>query len=374
MNQERIDQAIDNSLLKINENQELFRDLFPAAASTNNVYTSVENNKGWTQSFWTGMVWLAYELTGKDTYSSLATHHSKLFKYRIDNNLGLDTHDIGFLYSLSCVADYKISKNADAKETALKAADALLIRWKDKGQFLQAWGDINDPSNYRLIIDCYMNLPLLFWASEVTGNDEYKEKALAHALTAEKVVLRENHSTYHTYYFDPESGEPTQGVTAQGHADDSCWSRGQAWAIYGFALCYKYTKNQSFIESFKKVTDYFLANLPSDKVAYWDLCFTDGEEERDSSAAAIAVCGILEMVKHMQDTLEKEKYTNEAHEILKSLIENYTTFDDPKANGLLFHSVYSKPHNNGIDEMTIWGDYYFLEALARAKLDWNPYW
>ncbi len=219
-----------------------------------------------------------------------------------------------------------------------------------------------------------MNLPLLFWASEVTGDCKYAKVATNHAHTARNVIIRDDNSTYHTYYFDPQTGEPTKGVTHQGYADDSCWSRGQAWGVYGFALCYKYTKDPEFIEEFIKVTDYFIDHLPEDKVAYWDLCFTSGSEERDTSSASIAACGILEMIKYLDDEALKKKYELVAMEMMESLINNYTTFESDTANGLLFEGVYSKPGGNGVNEMTIWGDYYFMEALVRLKMDWKLYW
>lgn len=369
-----VDQTLAEVYKKIDMKLEDFRDVFPTAASQDNVYPGEGVEHGWTQSFWTGQLWLAYELTGDDKYKDLAQHHTGLFKYRVEEGHNLDTHDLGFLYTLSCVADYRITGSEVAKETAIKAADALMLRWKEKGEFIQAWGSITDDAAYRLIIDCYMNLPLLFWVTEVTGEEKYAQAALKHANTARKVIIRDDNSTYHTHYFDPKTGEPTDGITHQGYSDDSCWSRGQAWAVYGFALCYKYTKDPVFIEEFVRVTDYFIDHLPEDLVAYWDLIFIDGDEERDSSAASIAVCGMLEMVQYMDDGLG-EKYKSMAKKIMASLTEYYTTFDMPQANGLLLHGVYSKPGGSGVDEMQAWGDYYYMEALMRLKRpDWNIYW
>ena len=374
LTREQLNQTMDEVLKKIDGNIEVFRDVFPEPASMNQVYKSQKNDRGWTQSFWTGMVWLAYEVTGDKKYLELGKHHSQSFAERIHKKLGTDTHDLGFLYTLSAVADYKITGDEVAKQIALDAADELMSRYKEKGDFIQAWGSIHDPANYRLIIDCYMNLPLLFWASQVTGDDKYATTAAKHAHTARKVTIREDHSTYHTYFFNPETGAPLRGETAQGYGDDSCWSRGQAWAIYGQALCYKYTKDPVFMDEFYKVTDYFIEHLPEDQVAYWDLYFTQGEEERDSSAAVIAVCGILEMVKHIEDANVKKDYLSKANEIMVSLVKDYTTFDSQRANGLLFHGVYSKPDNGGVDEMMLWGDYFFMEAMTRLHGDWEIYW
>jgi len=374
LTQEQLKDAFHQALKKIDENLETFTYKFPASASKNNVYPAVDNTD-WTSSFWTGMLWLAYEMTGDEKYRKVAEIHLDSFKERIEEGKHIDTHDLGFLYSLSCVAAYKLTGNEDAKETALKAANHLIGRYKEKGEFIQAWGSIHDPKNYRLIIDCCMNLPLLYWASEVTGDMKYHEIAYKHLKTAMATVIREDASTYHTFYFDPDTGAPLKGVTHQGYSDDSCWSRGQAWGIYGLPLSYVYTKDKEIIEVYKKITNYFLNRLPEDYIPYWDLIFTSGDEPRDSSAATIAVCGMLEMDQWLDEKDPMKKiYSNAVQLILKSLMDNYTTKDMPESNGLLLHAVYGKPQGNGVDECNIWGDYYYMEALVRLMKDWKRYW
>jgi len=374
LTQEQLKDAFHQALKKIDENLETFTYKFPASASKNNVYPAVDNTD-WTSSFWTGMLWLAYEITGDEKYRKVAEIHLDSFKERIEEGKHIDTHDLGFLYSLSCVAAYKLTGNEDAKETALKAANHLIGRYKEKGEFIQAWGSIHDPKNYRLIIDCCMNLPLLYWASEVTGDMKYHEIAYKHLKTAMATVIREDASTYHTFYFDPDTGAPLKGVTHQGYSDDSCWSRGQAWGIYGLPLSYVYTKDKEIIEVYKKITNYFLNRLPEDYIPYWDLIFTSGDEPRDSSAATIAVCGMLEMDQWLDEKDPMKKiYSNAVQLILKSLMDNYTTKDMPESNGLLLHAVYGKPQGNGVDECNIWGDYYYMEALVRLMKDWKRYW
>lgn len=368
-----LENSKEKFLQKIKENVLAYPEDFPTVVSDNNRYGHRPNGECWTESFWTGMVWLAYELSGDPIYKTLATKHSQSFKERLEKNLGLEHHDVGFLYTLSCIADHRLTGSKEAKNTAIAAADKLMQRYKEKGAFIQAWGANGDPNNYRLIIDCYMNLPLLYWASQVTGNPNYQQAATNHAHTARKVVIREDHSTYHTYYFDPETGLPKQGTTHQGYANDSCWARGQAWAIYGMALCYRYTKDPVFLNLFYQVTDYFMAHLPEDKVPYWDLYFTEGDEERDSSAAAIAICGIMEMVTQVSNE-KMAAHQKQAEDIMVSMIEHYSTFDMPEANGLLLHGVYSKPRKAGVNEMTLWGDYFFLEAYTRITTPWHPYW
>ena len=211
----------------------------------------------------------------------------------------------------------------------------------------------------------------------MTGDQKYREIATKHINTAAKVVVREDSSTHHTFYFDPETGNPVKGVTAQGAGDDSAWARGQAWGVYGFPLAYSYLKDEKFVDLFKRVTNYFLNHLPSDNICYWDLVFDENSgEERDTSAAAIAVCGMLEMIKYLPDSdPDKKIYQNAVNAIMKSLITKYTTKNIEYSNGLLTEAVYSKPNGSGVDECCIWGDYFYMEALVRImKPEWKKYW
>lgn len=375
VSKEDIKKAIEFVIGKIDENIEKFTYKFPAPASVNNVYEGIDN-VDWTSCFWTGMLWLAYEITGEDKYKNTAEIHLQSFKKRIEEKICTDTHDLGFLYSLTCVAAYKLTGNAEAKDTALKAADELMIRYFEKAGIIQAWGDLNDPNQRgRMIIDCCMNLPLLYWAAEVTGDKKYYDAAYSHVKQAEKYFIREDSSTYHTYFMDVETGEPRFGRTAQGYSDDSCWARGQAWGIYGLTLSYIYTGDKELLDTACKLTNYFINRLPEDEVCYWDLTFTEGSEERDSSGAAIAVCGLMELSKHLSaDSKYKNIYDKAALKILKSLINGYTTVEEPDSNGVLLHAVYSKPGNHGVDECCIWGDYFYFEALVRVMKEWKLYW
>ncbi|MDU6808790.1 MAG: glycoside hydrolase family 88 protein [Clostridium sp.] len=301
--------------------------------------------------------------------------HTENFEERYNNDFVLNHHDLGFLYSLSAVADYRITGSEKARELGLKAANKLKGRYQEKGKFIQAWGNLGDESEYRLIIDCFLNLPLLYWAYEETEDQSYLNVANNHFNTAINNVIRKDSSTYHTYYFDKETGEPTKGVTHQGFKNDSCWARGQAWAILGMPLNYRYNKNENSKEVFEAVTNYYLNRLPEDLIPYWDLIFTEKDgESRDSSSAVITACGIFERNKFDEDYNNKDIYNKAAHEMLRNLINNYTTVNED-SDGILMHGVYSWQHNKGIDECNLWGDYFFMEALMRLyKEDWRLYW
>ena len=375
---EKLEYALAEAIKKIDYALPTFTDKFPSESSKNNVYTPVDNDRtSWTTGFWTGILWHAYQLTGDTKYSTVANGQIQSFYDKIDKKLGVDHHDMGFLYIPSCVTAYDLVGNEQGKEAALMAADHLITRYHETGEFIQAWGSVGADDNYRLIVDCLLNIPLLYWASEVTGDQKYHDIAYKHFSTTVSVCYREDGSTYHTYYFDKVTGLPIKGVTAQGASDDSTWSRGQAWGMYGPMLTYIYVKDDRALETFKSAANYYLTYLPEDYIAFWDLYFTDGDDEpRDSSSAAIAVCAMLEAIKYMdEDDPYRRLYYNACNRIMNSLIDNYLTKDIPTANGLLLHGTYSKPAKNGVDEMTNWGDYFYMEALHRMlDPEWEVYW
>ena len=391
-----VDSAFQYALKQVKKNIILFKGLCENHTSVNNFYESCENNQ-WTCGFWPGQLWLCYEYSKDKLYNDAANFLVKSFLHRIENKIEVDHHDMGFLYTPSCTASWMLTKNPEAKKAALLAADQLLRRFQPKGGFLQAWGEMGKRENYRFIIDCLMNTPLLFWASKETGNSTYADTAVIHIETCMKYSIREDGSTYHTFFMDPETGLPSHGATCQGYKDDSFWARGQAWAVYGTALAYRYTKKPMYLEKFRKVVSFYESKLPKDFIPYWDMVFTEGDTEpRDSSSAAIVSCGLLEMAslleKEGQTVLDDEKtaqnlfkeaevYKDSAHKMIKSLINNYGVKDENLSNGILLHGTYSKksPFNTctpeGVDECTTWGDYFYLEALTRLNNpEWKSYW
>jgi unsaturated chondroitin disaccharide hydrolase len=376
VSKELITSALDEAVRKVDHNIEKIGSAFPWPATKNNEYETIDNI-GWTTGFWTGQLWLIYEYTGDEKYRKLAEEHVDSFHHRIKNNIWVDHHDLGFLYTPSCVAAYKLTGNEKAREAALMAADKLASRYHEKGEFIQAWGDLSAKDNYRLIVDCLLNIPLLYWASDETGDQAYREIAKKHFQTTMKYAVRKDGSAYHTYYFDPETGQPVEGKTHQGYTDDSSWARGQAWVIYGIALNYAYNPDSiELFEDYKTVTDYYLNHMPEDWVPYWDFIFKkEDNQSRDSSAAAVAICGMNMMNDYLPESYkEKEDYDLASQAMLKELILNYTEQKTDGITALINHGVYNWHKDKGVDEGTAWGDYFYLEALIRFYKNWEMYW
>lgn len=381
-----------------------FTDKFQPAYSINGFYEPSDNTD-WTNGFWTGEIWLAYEYLKRKAAAAVGEEKTSLpderisllenagkkqvesFLNRIEKKISVDHHDMGFLYSPSCVAAYKLTGNTDGRKAAILAADQLITRFHPVGQFIQAWGPMDQPENYRLIIDCLLNLPLLYWASEETGDSKYREIAEQHIHTAVANVIREDFSTWHTFFFDMKTGEPDHGSTCQGYRDGSAWSRGQAWGVYGLALAYRYTGRKDYIDLFRNVTAYFMEHLPENLIPYWDLEFSDWSKEeleknpqpRDTSSASIAACGMLEMAKYLSAE-EAGDYRALAGKLIKAVYDYAVVKDITESNGLVLHSTYSNrsPYNTcnhyGVDECNSWGDYFYMEALTRLEGEWEQYW
>ena len=369
--------ALDQAAERVRQNLEDFTYCCQNHSSVNNVYPPCENNQ-WTCGFWPGEIWLAYEHTGDSAFREAGSVQVQSFLHRIQNKIEVDHHDMGFLYTPSCVSAWMLTGNEDARKAAILAADQLTTRFQKVGGFLQAWGKMGAPENYRYIIDCLMNLPLLYWASEQTGDEKYRRVALRHTETCLRYSFRDNGSTYHTYFLDPATGEGLRGVTCQGYRDDSSWARGQAWAICGLASSFRYTGDKRCVDYFRRALAYYLERLPEDMIPYWDLIFSDGSgEPRDSSSAAIVACGLLEMAPQLEQE-EAERCLYLARCMVGSLAENYAAGEG--SNGLLLHGTYSKksPYNTctpeGVDECVSWGDYFYMEALTRLTRDWKTYW
>lgn len=374
-----LDEAIDRALAQTDKALSLMGTSFKYSVSEHLWYPKSQNVE-WTTGFWTGELNLAYELSGRQGYLDAVSRQMPSWLDRIENRIDVDHHDMGFLYSPSCVGFYQLTGSHTARKAALLAADNLVSRFQEKGQFIQAWGKLGDPDNYRLIIDCLLNLPLLFWATRETDEKNYRDVALRHLHTALPLVMRPDHSTVHTYFFDPKTGKPTHGRTAQGYRDGSAWARGQAWGVYGSALAWRETREQIAYDDFYATLDFFLSHLPSSVIPFWDFDFSEGSgEPRDSSSLAIVICGMLEMADH--ETRAKEDELRDGARRLCGELFNRCAVKNPEiSDGQLLHGTYARKspyntvRNRGVDECNVWGDYYYLEALRRLKGGWKPYW
>lgn len=264
-------QALADACKQVETNLPLYTYQCQNHSSVNDIYPGCANNQ-WTCGFWPGEIWLAYEATGDEKFKTAALIQVDSFADRIARKVEVDHHDMGFLYSPTCVAAWKLVGSETGKNAAIAAADQLLTRYQPSGRFLQAWGTMDDPGNYRYIIDCMLNVPLLYWAAQVTGSDHYREIAAAHTATTLANSFRPDGSTYHTFFMNPD-GTPKGGRTCQGYKDDSFWARGQAWGVYGSAIGYTYTHDEKFLDVFRKALEFYLSRLPEDMIPCWDMLF-----------------------------------------------------------------------------------------------------
>ena len=379
------DAAIAAALSTIRRNIAKFGGAYPDDTTVDDRYElrpaeggiPLGGNRGWTTSFRTGLLWLAWELSGDEDYRDAARIDAADFERRVRAEEDLDTHDLGFLYTLSTVAAWRLVGDPKARDASLLAADHLMRRFLEPAGIIQAWGDLSDPAQRgRTIIDSLMNMPLLTWAHEQTGEERFADAVVRHTAQLREHILRGDDSTFHTFYWDAETGEALRGGTEQGAADESCWARGQAWGIYGFALNHRATGDPELLEAAWRCADYFAEHLPADSVPYWDLIYGDGSDApRDSSAGAIAVCGFQELAELEPGTERGARAAALAGVILDSLIARCTPDRPEDSDALLLHSVYHFAAGAGVDEGSLWGDYFYLEALTRRALPgWKPYW
>ncbi|MCR2805841.1 glycoside hydrolase family 88 protein [Paenibacillus soyae] len=369
-------QAIEDALRVVRADIARFGDQFPHVSNGDRVY-QLNNNTDWTEGFWSGMLWLSYEYSGDEAFREAAAKTVGNFRRRLENRTNLDHHDIGFLYSLSAKAQWIIEKDEAAKKLTLEAADVLLERWREKTQILQAWGRKDDPENGgRIIIDCMMNLPLLHWAYKHTGDEKYRQIAATHSDKSRRFLVRGDDSSYHTFYFDQETGDSLRGGTAQGYRDGSTWTRGQAWGIYGFALAYRYLGQPEYLETAKRLARYFIERFPEDDVVYWDFdAPVTPETKRDSSASAIAAAGMLEILGFLSaDDPDRAMLQDAVERSMTSLVKNYSTIGEEDAQGLLKRGSYSVRGGAAPDDYVIWGDYFYLETLLRLEKGLTGYW
>lgn len=322
----------------------------------------------WVAGFWPGLLWLAYGETKNDRLKELAVDCERQISHTLWEFERLH-HDVGFMFGLSSVNQYRYMQDEEAKRHGLMAASLLAGRFNPAGGFIRAWPNWGgeDHSGWA-IIDCLMNLPLLYWASQEIDDPRYRHVAELHADTVLREFLMEDGSVHHIVCFDPETGERVRAIAGQGYAADSAWARGAAWALYGFALSYGYTGKERYLKAAEKVAAFFLGHLPEDKVPFWDFRLPSFGEDtpRDSSAAAIAASGLLDLVAALPGE-QGAVYRQRAEEILYSLYANYGAWDRDE-EALLLHATGYYAADIYVDAPLIYGDYYFAEALMKLTV------
>ncbi len=330
------------------------------------VWRTVDNG-GWVGGHWVGLLWLAYAQTGDAVLDKAArAWAARLAPRQTDTT----THDLGFLFELSHLLGAHLTGDDSLSAPALVAARTLTRRYNPRGRYFQAWGPLDGTraQRGRAIIDTMMNLDLLFWASRATGDPYYAALAAAHADTAREHHVRPDGSTSHVIDFDPDSGLFLKQDTHQGLSATSCWSRGQAWAVYGFGECYRATGRGEDLATAGALAEYCLARLPADLVPYWDYASPlIPDDVRDSSAAAVLASALLELARLAPDAKAAARWRETALAMLESLWQGYSTRGAVEPS-ILRHGTRSKPHDLQ-EHGLIYGDYYFVEALLRAAPD-----
>ena len=373
---EKVEKSIQTILHKLSAKIPIYTDGFPMFYENDipNRYKLGENDN-WTCGMHTGNYVLAYALTGDEAFRRVAEHHLDSYQKRIDEFGTLNDHDVGFVFSPSCVALYKLTGNEYAKELALRAANLLYeFSYTEKGGFLLRSGiakDISDKSVEpwcRTMMDSMLNIPLFFWATEETGDKKYAVAGKSQCEITGKYLIRPDSSSNHHYQFELITYKPLHGHTLQGNRDDSTWSRGHSWGILGYPIAYSYgVRDEYVLPLYRDITHYFLNHLPEDLIPYWDFDFIDGDEPRDTSAAAIAATGMLAATEWMPlDEKEKEIYRTAAHKIINSIIDLWTTETGDEYDGFL-SGVTPARRLSGFPIHTCapYGDYFFFEALIR---------
>lgn len=376
--EEKIDRAIETALHKLEEHIPQWMESFAKTCSVDFLYPHGANDN-WVCGMQTGVYWLAYELSKKSCFLEIAAKQTETFRNRLEKKAGMDDHDVGFAFTPSCIAGYKVTGREEYRKTALDACEYYYrTSYAKKGGFiLRAWNWPGD-AGCRTMMDTMMNVPFLFWCGEQTGKKEYTEAAVSQCAITEQYLIREDASSYHHYQFDPDTQKPLYGLTWQGYSDESCWARGQTWAVYGYPIAYSYCRESYMPDLHRDVTYYMLNRLPETWIPKWDLIFTGQDEDQpyDSSAGVVAVCGMLEMCRYLPDTAPQKKiYENAAARMLEAVIDNCTGDIGKEYDGLIYHVTHALPQKAGIDECAIYGDYFYLEALMRYKNhDWKRYW
>ncbi|MFL5345358.1 MAG: glycoside hydrolase family 88 protein [Hyalangium sp.] len=321
----------------------------------------------WTQGFFPGLLWLMYEQGRDPTWQAQARAWTQPLEIQKTNTL---THDLGFKFMPSFGQAYRLTGDPADREVLLTAARSLATRFNPAAGVISCC-DWNEEWQVPLVTDTMMNIELLFWASQNGGDPAWGDMALTHALTTLRDMVRPDGGTFHVVDYDTQGHVRSRG-TFQGYSDDSTWTRGQAWAIYGYTMAYRYTRDPRMLEAAQKVTNYYLDHLPADFIPYWDLNAPPGQQEKDSSAAAVVASALQELSTYVTDPAVAKRYQSVALSTLDTLCSPAYLAEGSTSPGILLHGVafYKtpvKPQGDAIDRSLIYGDYYFVEALLRYK-------
>lgn len=315
----------------------------------------------WVGGFWPGTLWLSWLYSGDEQFKTWATASANNLAPRQTDT---GTHDLGFLFYPSWVTAWRLTGEEKWRAGAVRAASSLIQRYNPNGHFIRAWGALNSPTDAgRVIMDTLMNLDLLTFASQQTGDPRYRDIAIEHAKTAQKVFVRPDGSTPHVYDFDPATGAPIGPNTVQGYSPASCWSRGQAWGIYGFTTMYRRTGDPQFLATARRLADYALSKLTPDQIPVWDYLAPQAPNDvKDSSAGAIMACGLMDLAK----ASKHQPYQDSALKILTALSKTCLTSTSTRAEAVLARGTRNRPSEDGIEVSLPYADYYLLEALMRV--------
>jgi unsaturated chondroitin disaccharide hydrolase len=363
---ESVKKELDGIIKKIDGNMALYVNATPNVAPDLKYSRKLSADGDWTGSFWFGMVIMAALLSGDKKYEEYLDSFYPFYKDRVET--GWKDHDLGFLYQLYAVDAYRLTNDMKYADLAVRAAVALMCRYNPRGGFIRAWGRLIDPKREgKTIIDCMMNLPLLFCCSTISGRKDMFEAARSHA-TAALNNIRSDNSIYHTFDFDAITGKPLKGENEGGYSDESCWSRGLAWGVYGFYLAYVHTQDTKFLGTSTKLADYFVGRLDENNMPSWDFTLPlNAPQGIDTSAAAIVASALYDLARF---TDKEQYYLQKADGILSSLIKNYSQVFNPESEALL-DKCYCATFENGERKVqqwsSIWGDFYYMEALMKRN-------